>query len=114
MHEMSIALGIVQLAEKKAKESNARYISKINIQIGTLSGIEIDSFEFAWPLAVKETLLEKAVKILDVVPAKAKCSDCNHDFDIHNIYDACPKCGSYFKHIYQGKELKVKYIEIEK
>jgi hydrogenase nickel incorporation protein HypA/HybF len=28
------------------------------------------------------------------------------------IYDACPKCNSYFKDILQGKELKVKSLEV--
>ncbi len=32
--------------------------------------------------------------------------------DIINIYDSCPKCDSFLKGIIQGKELRVKALEV--
>ncbi len=113
MHELSIAMSIVSAAEAGAKANNAVRIKKIYLQIGALSGIELDALDFAWPLATKNTMLETAEKFIEVIPAKAECLECKKEFDIQNPFDPCPHCGSYFKQYLRGKELKIKYIEIE-
>ena len=113
MHELSIALGIVKIAEAESKKAKAKKITSIELEIGALSGIELDSLDFAWPVAVKETVLEHARREIDYIPAKARCIDCDTKFSIEHTYDTCPSCGSYFKDIYRGKELRVKALEVE-
>ena len=78
-----------------------------------MSGVEMDSLEFAWPMAVKDTVLENARRDIDYIEAKARCLECETEFDIEHIYDECPNCKSYFKDIFRGKELRVKALEIE-
>ncbi len=112
MHELSIAMGIVDIAEKEAKKVNATAVKRIDLEIGTLSGVEIDSLEFAWPMAIEGSVLQKAEKHIHVIKAKARCLDCGHIFDLENLFDSCPKCNSYFKDVFQGKEMRVKSIEI--
>jgi hydrogenase nickel incorporation protein HypA/HybF len=36
--------------------------------------------------------------------------DCDTTFDIANVFDPCPSCGSHLIGITQGKELKVKSL----
>ena len=112
MHELSIAIGIVKIADDETKKANASAVSKIELIIGTLSGVELDSLNFVWSAAVKDTVLEGAVLSIEHIKGKAKCMDCETTFDIENIYDNCPQCGSYLKVITQGKELKVKALEV--
>ena len=112
MHELSIALGIVQIAEEETKKAGAKAVETICLEIGTLAGIEFDSLEFVWPAAVKDSVLEHAERKISVVQAKAKCLDCGHEFDIGKYYDSCPKCRSSLKGILQGKELRVKSLEV--
>jgi Zn finger protein HypA/HybF involved in hydrogenase expression len=38
MHELSIALGIVQLAEDEVNKANARQVDTIELEIGAFSG----------------------------------------------------------------------------
>jgi len=113
MHELSIALGIVKIAEEESKKAAARKIVSIELEIGSMSGIELDALEFAWPVAVKDTVLEEAKREIDWVKAKARCVDCDFEYDVEHSYDNCPICNSYLKEIYQGKELRVKSLEIE-
>ena len=113
MHELSIVMGIIQASEKAARQKNAVSISKIELEIGTMSGIELDALNFAWKRAVPGTMLENATKQIEVIPARAKCLECETDFNIENSFDACPNCGSFFRNIYQGKEMRIKAIEIE-
>ena len=113
MHELSIALGIVKIAEDESAKANANSVKAIELEIGSMSGIEMDSLDFAWPMAVKDTVLENARRDIDYIEAKARCLECQTEYDIEHIFDACPKCQSYFKDIFRGKELRVKALEIE-
>ena len=112
MHELSIALGIVNIAEKETKKAKAQKVELIELEIGTLAGIEFDSLDFVWPSAVKNTVLEYAEKKIHIVEAEAKCADCETIFKVEQVYDACPECNSYLKHIVKGKELLVKSLEV--
>jgi len=112
MHELSVALGIVKIAENETAKAKAKTVELIELEIGTLAGIEFESLDFVWPSAVKDTVLENAVKKIDIIKAKAKCVDCDAIFEIENVYDSCPICSSFFKNILQGKELKVKALEV--
>ena len=112
MHELSIVLNIVKIAEKETAKANLKKVEVIELEIGTLSGIEFEALEFVWPTAVKNTVLEHAVKKINIIKAKGKCIDCDTEFDMEFIYDACPNCSSNFKGILQGKELKVKSLEV--
>ena len=112
MHELSVALGIVKIAENELKKANARKVDLIELEIGTLAGIEFESLDFVWPVAVKDTVLEHAVKKMNIIHGEAKCSDCDTVFTLDNFYDACPNCKSYLKGIIKGKELLVKSLEV--
>ena len=112
MHELSVALGIVKIAEDEMAKSSATKVDVIELEIGTLAGIEFDSLDFVWPAAVKDTVLEFAEKKTHIIEASCKCIDCNTVFAIKNIYDSCPNCHSFLKGILQGKELRVKALEV--
>ena len=47
MHELSIAMNILEIAEENAKKLNAKIVHEIEIDIGELSGIDFDALEFA-------------------------------------------------------------------
>jgi len=113
MHELSIAMGVVELAEKEALKGGGAVIESIELEIGKLSGIEIEALEFAWPVAVKGTMLANAKRIIFSIAGKAKCADCGLIFDIDNLFDSCPSCNSYIKEIFKGKELRIKAITVD-
>ncbi len=112
MHELSIALGIVKIAEDETAKVKAEKVTKIELVVGVLSGLELDSLNFVWESAVKGTVLEHAVKEIIVVEGRGKCIDCDTEFEMENMYDCCPNCNSNFKGILKGKELKVKALEV--
>ena len=60
MHELSIARSIVQLSEQQAREHHSSQIEEVELEIGRLAGVELQTLEFAMESAVKGTLLEKA------------------------------------------------------
>jgi len=112
MHELSIALGIVRIAEEERLKTNAQKVDWIELEIGALSGVQLDSLDFVWPMAVKDTALEKAKYQVDFVKGKAECLECGQIYPIENLFDNCPVCKGYFKDVIEGKELRVKALEV--
>lgn len=108
---MSIVMGIIKIAEDEAKKAGIDQFKAIDLEIGTLSGIEFEALNFAWKVAVDETVLKNAEKRIHKIQAEAICGDCEHHFVIENIHDSCPKCGSFLKNIIKGKELRVKSLD---
>lgn len=112
MHELSIVMSIIDIAQTHAEQSDAATIDEIEIDIGCLSTIEMNAFEFAWKQGVKQTMLEGSVKKINRIKGKAQCSGCGALFPLENIYDACPACGEQFIDILAGKELRVKSLVV--
>lgn len=112
MHELSVALEIVEIAEKEASGAGAQEVKVIELEIGDIAGIQMDSFDFAWPMAVRGTLLENAERRIRRIKAEAVCLECGERFGLDNIYDGCPHCSSFFKDILHGKELRIKSLEV--
>ena len=112
MHELSVVMGIVDIAQDHAKKADAAIVDEIEMDIGCLSTIQMDAFEFAWSQAVKHTILEGAVKKINRIKGKANCLDCSAVFHLENLYDACPQCGKHLINVIEGKELRVKSLVV--
>jgi hydrogenase nickel incorporation protein HypA/HybF len=110
MHELSIVMNIVEIAEKETAKANAHAVEEIELDIGMLSTIELDAFEFAWEHAVKNTILEHSVKRINRVKGKARCSVCDTEFEITQLYEPCPFCDCYNHTVITGQELKLKRL----
>jgi hydrogenase nickel incorporation protein HypA/HybF len=110
MHELSIVMNIVEIAEKETAKANAHAVEEIELDIGKLSTIELDAFEFAWEQAVKKTILENAVKKINRIEGKARCRVCQTEFTITELYEPCPFCNCYKQTVIGGKELRLKRL----
>lgn len=113
MHEMSIALSIIDIADKEVKKAKATKVTEIELEVGHLAGVEYRALEFAFETAVKDTILENAIVKIHKPKGKAICNDCKTSFELTNIYSACPECGGYFNNVISGKELRVKSLLVD-
>ncbi len=112
MHELSIVMSILDIAEKESAKNKAVQIDEIELEIGELSGVDMPAFDFAWQQAVKATRLEAAVKTVNHIPGEGLCMNCEAVFPMHQLYKPCPVCGDHFITILKGKELRVKSLVI--
>lgn len=112
MHELSIVMSIIGIAEKESAKHGAAGVDEIELDIGELSGIEMAAFDFAWEQAVQSTLLEHAKRTINRIPGEGCCQDCEAVFPMQELYAPCPVCGQHFVQIQQGKELRVKSLVI--
>ena len=113
MHEMSIALSIIDLASDQAMKAEANQIIEIELDIGAISGIEVEALNFALEIAVKDTILETARVKINRIKAGSECLECGHIFDFEGFIDHCPKCKEVNTKIVKGREMQVKSILIE-
>jgi hydrogenase nickel incorporation protein HypA/HybF len=113
MHELSIALSIVELAEEEARKANAAVITKVEVEIGTMAGVETDALLFAWDSAIQGTMASNAELVLHSIQAEAHCLDCGTDFPAENFFVECPQCKSFRYQITRGKELRVSSLLVD-
>lgn len=112
MHELSIAISIIKTVEQEVRDNGGDKVLEIHLEIGKLSGVEIQSLQFVWELSAKGTVLEDSKITIFEPEGKAQCAECDTEFALEKIYDSCPKCKSPFKNIISGKELKIKKLII--
>ncbi len=113
MHELSIAMSIVELAEEYAGKEGAGKVTELEIEVGDFSGVVIEALDFAMEEAIRGTRCEGALwKIIRIHPL-ARCRSCGHEYQPGSLYQSCPACGEYGADIVQGKELRLKSILVE-
>ena len=113
MHEMGIAMEIIDIAEASIPAGmEAVQVERINLRIGKLSAIVPESLTFCFGVAIKETRLEGATLNIEQVPVVARCKDCDNRWTIDEPAFACPKCNSGSIELISGKELDIVSIEI--
>ena len=112
MHELTIVLNIVELSEDQLKQHDGNKIDAIELEIGSLAGIEMDAFHFAWTAALPGSVLQDSALTIKSMEGAAKCGQCHHEFEVSDHYEPCPRCGSFRSELVQGKELRINSLTI--
>ena len=113
MHEMGIALQIVEIAPASlpADLGDARVVA-VNLKIGKLAAVVPESLRFCFDVAIKDTPLEGAKLAIEEIPVVAKCKDCNARWTIDEPVFVCKTCQSGSLEILSGRELDIESIEV--
>jgi hydrogenase nickel incorporation protein HypA/HybF len=114
MHELSIAISIVEMAEEESgRHSNAKIIA-VHLKLGPLSGVVRTALENAFELAREGTILENASLLIEQMPIVASCPKCAADRTLPSMQSlTCPICETPVSEIIHGRELEVVALEIE-
>ncbi len=112
MHELSIAMSIVDIAREAVEKAGAREVSHIELEIGQLAGIELRALDFAWSEAVRNSVLAHATKAIHHIPGEARCMECETVFSIQALHQLCPACSGPFTEVIHGKELRVHALTV--
>ena len=113
MHEMSIALSIVEAVEEQARNEGAQKIIALELVVGKLAAIQVESLTFCFAAAAKGTLAEHAALIIEEPEGIGKCEECGKQFPVNFYYAECPQCRSLRINIVSGEEFRIKAMEIE-
>ena len=113
MHELSIALSIVDIAAETARKNGGGRVDALYLKLGAMSGVVKDALLFSWQIASAETPLEGARLVIEEIPLVVRCAVCDADrtLDVINKF-VCPVCGEPTTNIIRGKELELTSLEI--
>ncbi len=114
MHELSIAMSMIEMAgEEAARQGDAR-ITALHLKLGPLSGVVKDALLFSYEVATQGTALEGSRLEIEEVPVIIYCPDCDVERPLDSIQRfCCPVCGALTPEVRQGKELLVVALEFE-
>jgi hydrogenase nickel incorporation protein HypA/HybF len=113
MHELSVALSLVDLARDEGDRLGGR-ISAVHIRLGALSGVVKDALLFSYEVACQDTPLEGSQLIIEEVPLVVYCPTCATDRTLRSAQLlCCADCGTPTPLIREGRELELVALEVE-
>jgi hydrogenase nickel incorporation protein HypA/HybF len=113
MHELSIALSILDLVEEEA-ERRAGRVAAVHLKLGPLSGVVKEALVSAYDLARAGTPFAQAELVVEEVPVAAYCPTCAAERTLTAFPQlCCPTCGTPTPEVVRGRELEVVALEIE-
>ncbi len=113
MHEMSLCEGVLQVLQENASSQGFSSVKTVWLEIGALSGVELDAMRFCFDAVMRDSLADKArLKIIEV-PGKAWCMKCAKAVQVEQRFDQCPDCESYQLQVVSGDEMRIKELEVE-
>ena len=112
MHEMSLAVGVLQLVGVGARANAATGVTAVWLEIGALAQVEVEALRFCFDAVTRGTVAEGARLEIVIPPGLAWCMPCGRQVPITQRGDACPHCGSHQLQVVRGDEMRVTEIEI--
>ena len=113
MHELSVALSLVEVAcEKVATLGDAR-VDAVCVRLGPLSGVAKEALSFCFEAAARGTPLEGARLEIEDVPLTAFCPSCSAERQLASIQHLrCPVCDQPTPDVCGGRELELTALEV--
>ncbi len=114
MHELSIALSLVEMAVDEAEARNARVLAT-HVRLGVLSGVVKEALLSAFEMASEGTPLEGTALVIDEVPVVIHCAVCDAgSADARATSGSRARCvGRRRPHVVSGRELELTALELE-
>jgi len=113
MHEMSIAISIIDAVAAKVEAEHADTVTIVELEVGKVSGVEVESLKFCFSAAAKNTVAEGAELAVCEIEPVGECEACGQRFPVAFHVATCTSCGSFKTNIVSGRELLIKSITIE-
>jgi hydrogenase nickel incorporation protein HypA/HybF len=109
VHELSVAQAI---ADTTVRHADGRPVSAVHVRIGHLRQVVPDSLQFAWELLTEDTVLHRAVLVVDHVPAVVHCTGCLERTTLELPLLVCGACGSTDVELESGDELTIQAVDV--
>lgn len=113
MHELSIAMSLIEGATEEAQRQGGTKVSAVHLRLGQLSGVVRDALLFSYELACEGTALEGSRLVIEEVPATVFCPCCEVERTLPSIQRmCCPVCGALAPDVARGREIELVALEI--
>ena len=111
MHELSIAVSIVEIAEKEAAR-RCVCVRAVHLRLGPLAGVVKEALLSAYELASQNTSLAGTSLLVEDMPIVVHCPHCDQRRTLTSFEFRCPECDTPTPEVVQGRELEVFALEL--
>ena len=112
MHEMSIAMSVLDSVRSEANRHRGARVCKVGLRIGEWAGVDPDALHFCFDALLQGT--EAAPELaIEFRPRKNHCDKCGNEFALKDFEIKCPSCGESVTRPIGGNELELAYVELE-
>ena len=114
MHELSIAMSILDVVEEEMERHSGSRVEAIHVRVGELSGVVKDALLAAYELAREQTPFAGARLVFEEVPVLIYCAKCQAERPVHSVQNiCCLECDTPATEILRGRELQLAALELE-
>lgn len=113
MHEFSIVNALLDMCEKNAKEHGSNAITKVEVKIGKLSGVEPDLLQRAFDTFKEDSVCASAEFVIHLQNVVIACEACGTQSVITDNHFVCPTCKSTECSVVDGEEMMLMRLEME-
>ena len=113
MHELSVCMSLLEQVQAIATDRGAISVTRIEVKVGPLSGVESDLLQNAWPLAAAGTLAVDAEFVVEEADITVHCNSCGTDTAAKANRLVCGKCGDFHTTVISGDEMILQRVELE-
>jgi hydrogenase nickel incorporation protein HypA/HybF len=114
VHELSIVETLIeQVAEEVAAAGQTGRVKRLDLSIGCLSGVNVESLKFAFEVLAPGTLVADAALAINEPKARGHCQECGARFETDEFIPSCTQCQSSRVRIEGGQDLVLESIELE-
>ena len=114
MHELSIALSIIEGAEEEVERQGGGRVCAVHLKLGPLAGVVREALLFSYELACEGTLLEGSSLIVEEIPIRIYCETCGAEGDpVSGQCLHCARCGASACRVVKGAELELSALELQ-
>lgn len=114
MHELSIALSIIEGVEEEIARHENRSVAAVHLRLGPLSGVVKDALLFAYQVACEGTPLEGSDLEIEELGIILYCPECQRESPAVSLQQlSCATCGAPCGEIRKGSELEVFALEFK-
>jgi len=113
MHELSIAMSILDGVEEEMQRHAGRCVEAVHVRIGPLSGVVKESLASAYELAREATPFAASYLVFEDAPVTVLCAYCQAERLVQSLDRfCCAECATPATNIVHGRELEITALEL--
>lgn len=113
MHELSICLSLLDQVRRIAADRDATVVTRIELEIGPLSGVEPELLRHAYPLAAVGTVAEHAELVIGETAVTVRCTQCGAESTVRANRLLCEQCGDFRTNVISGEDMILRRVELD-
>jgi len=113
MHELSIAMNIIEAVEEESTRLGGRQIVAVHLKLGQFSGVVKEALLTSYELASEQSPLRGSRLVIEDVPIAIECTTCGARRPVMSPQMlCCAECGTPAAEIVEGKEIQLSALEL--